>query len=65
MTDDERDARRYRWWRQNIDLLDEQSIVEVAYDFQVPLHGIDPGVQKQSPADMMDAVADRGIASEQ
>lgn len=65
MTEDERDAERYRWWRKNIELLSDNTIAEVAYDFQIPMHGIDKGVPEQSGADLMDAVADRGIVSGQ
>ena len=67
MTNDERDAKRYRWWRDNIDLLEEDGdgIVGVAYNFQIPLHGLDKSVEKeQTHAELMDAIADAGIASE-
>lgn len=63
MTNDERDALRYRWWRENADLLTERTLVEIAYDFQVPMHGIDKAAPVQSEGDLMDAIADRGIAS--
>jgi hypothetical protein len=67
MTNDERDARRYRWWRDNIDIIEEDGdgIVGVAYNFQIPLYGIDKSVEKeQTHAELMDAIADVGIASE-
>lgn len=55
-TDDARDARRYRYWRDNADWLDGDGdgINGCAFSCQVPLVVID----KASPAELFDIVAD-------
>ena len=55
------DAERYRWWRENIDCIedDRDGITGVAYSRQIPLFGIDKSVTKeQTSAELMDAIAD-------
>lgn len=48
-----RDAERYRWWRENIDLLDQQSMIGIAYSCQIPVHN-----GHVPTAELMDMIAD-------
>ena len=60
----ERDAERYRWWRENVDCIaeDGDGIFGVAYSWQIPLFGLDKSVaNEQTSGDLMDAIADRAI----
>jgi hypothetical protein len=56
------DAARYRWWRENIECIEEDGVAGVAFDWQIPLHGIDTGIPEQTTGQLMDAIADLAIA---